>query len=168
MWWEVKPTSYLTALNAFTIFDTEWQSDSALSAGELNLFELLCTPKSCQKMASHSSKRGAPDMRAAPQENKVFAGDATQCDRPLRKQLCCTLTCLFLIWHAFYFFVVSLSFKSSLRQRFTTRPNSCRESCSGVNWSVSARLKLAGTSLVSTANHLAVMSPVAKRSSIEQ
>ncbi len=30
-------------------------------------------------------------------------------------------------------FVVSLSFQSSLHQRFTTRPNGCRESCSGVN-----------------------------------
>ncbi len=42
-----------------------------------------------------------------------------------------------------YIFVccLSLSFKSSLHQRFTMRPNGCRESCSGVNCSVSARLE---------------------------
>ncbi len=84
-------------------------------------------------------------------------------------------------------FVVSLSFKFSLRQKFLTRWNSCSESCRSVNWSVSVRLKRAesvsrnsacqvardqfrtwGTSLDSTANQLVVLSPVAKRGSVEQ
>ncbi len=43
----------------------------------------------------------------------------------------------------FLSFVVALYFKSSLHHRFTTRWKGCRESCSGVNWSVSARLKSA-------------------------
>ncbi len=87
----------------------------------------------------------------------------------------------------FISFVVALSFKSSLHQRFTTRPNGCREICSGVNWSVSARfkpltvspaaqlvkspeasLRMEGTSLVSTANQLAATSPVAKKRRVEQ
>ncbi len=38
-------------------------------------------------------------------------------------------------------FVVALSFKSSLHQRITTRRNGCWESCSSVNWSISARLE---------------------------
>ncbi len=58
-----------------------------------------------------------------------------------RNQLGCSLPSLFLLWLAFYF-VVSLSFRSSLHQRFTTTPIGRRESCSGVNWSISARLKL--------------------------
>ncbi len=42
----------------------------------------------------------------------------------------------------FIWFAVALSFKASLHQRFMMiRQNGCRESCSGVNWSVSARLK---------------------------
>ncbi len=48
---------------------------------------------------------------------------------------------LFLLWVAFYLFVVALSLRASLHQRFTLRQNGCRESCSGVNWSASARLK---------------------------
>ncbi len=61
----------------------------------------------------------------------------------LRKQLCCIFPSLFLLPVGSHFisFVVSLSFKSSLQQRFSTKPNGCRESCSGVNCSVSARLK---------------------------
>ncbi len=50
-------------------------------------------------------------------------------------------------------FVVALSVKSSLHQRFTTRPNGCRESCSGVNWSVSARLKPADGVACSLSSH---------------
>ncbi len=38
---------------------------------------------------------------------------------------------------------MALSLKSSLHQRFTTRWNCCRASCSGVNWSISAQHKLA-------------------------
>ncbi len=41
----------------------------------------------------------------------------------------------------FISFVVVLSSKVSLHQRFMTRQNGRRESCSGVNWSVSARIK---------------------------
>ncbi len=41
------------------------------------------------------------------------------------------------------FCLLSLSFKSSLHQRFMMTLNGCRESCSGVNCSVSARLKAA-------------------------
>ncbi len=48
--------------------------------------------------------------------------------RFLRIDLCRPLPSLFLLRLAFYF-VISLSFKSSLNQRFTTRPNGCRESC---------------------------------------
>ncbi len=40
-------------------------------------------------------------------------------------------------------FRLFLFFKSSLHQRFLTRPNGCRISCSCVNWSISARLKSA-------------------------
>ncbi len=43
----------------------------------------------------------------------------------------------------FMSFVVALSLKASLHQRCTTRWNDCRESCRDVNWSISARLKLA-------------------------
>ncbi len=59
-------------------------------------------------------------------------------------RLLCNLPSLFCCSSCFFVFVfVALSFKSSLRQRFTMRPNGCRESCSGVHWSISARLKLA-------------------------
>ncbi len=108
--------------------------------------------------------------------------------RLLTKQLCHTLPSLFSLRLVFYFVCCRpLSFKASLHQRFTTRPNGCRESCSGVNWSVSARLKPANvlpatqlvkspeasfrtisTSLVSTANQLIATSPIAKKSNIEQ
>ncbi len=43
----------------------------------------------------------------------------------------------------FILFVVALSFRASLHQRFITRQNCCRDSCSGVNWSISARFKWA-------------------------
>ncbi len=61
--------------------------------------------------------------------------------RPQRKQLLCPLPSLFLFQLVFYFISFHLSFKSSLHQRFSMRPNGCRESCSRVNCSVSARLK---------------------------
>ncbi len=49
----------------------------------------------------------------------------------LRKQVRCTLPS----------FVVTLSFKIRLPQRFMARLNGCRERCSDVNWSLSPRLE---------------------------
>ncbi len=51
------------------------------------------------------------------------------------RQLSCPLPSLFLLRLHFISFVVSLSFKSSLKQRFTMRSHSCRDSCSGVKYS---------------------------------
>ncbi len=59
--------------------------------------------------------------------------------RLVEKHLRCTLPFLFLLWLSFYFTCCQFLFSSSLHQKFTTRRNGCRESCSGVNWSISAR-----------------------------
>ncbi len=59
--------------------------------------------------------------------------------RVLRRQFHCTLPSVFALPRVL--FVVALSFMASLHQRFMKRPNGCRESCSTVNRSVSARLK---------------------------
>ncbi len=72
----------------------------------------------------------------------------------LRKQLRCTLPSL-CSTSRFILFVVALTFKTSLRQRCTMRRNGCRESCSGVKWSVSARLKPAGGGCVP--NHILLL-----------
>ncbi len=67
----------------------------------------------------------------------------------------------------------SLFFKASLHQRFTTRQNTCRESCSRVHWS--AQLKSADAVAYRhyghqrpTANQLVAQSPVAKKHRVEQ
>ncbi len=74
----------------------------------------------------------------------VTFGNYVSCSmRLLEKQLRCALPSHFCSGSHFILVVVALSFKSSLHQRFTMRWNSCRESCSWVNWSVSARLKTA-------------------------
>ncbi len=81
-------------------------------------------------------------------------------------------------------FVVTLSLKSSLHQRFSTRQDGCIESCSRLRWSISARLTVSpatqlvksseasfrtqGTSLVSTASQLVAMLSVARMHSVEQ
>ncbi len=47
------------------------------------------------------------------------------------------------VWlHTYQTFVIALSLKASLHQRFTTGRNGGRERCSSVNWSVSARPQL--------------------------
>ncbi len=77
---------------------------------------------------------------------KAGIGNCSQAScrmRLLRRQLRCTLPSLFLLQPLFISFIVALSFKTSLHQKFRMRLNGCRESCSGVNWSISARLKLA-------------------------
>ncbi len=53
----------------------------------------------------------------------------------------------------FILFVVALSFQSSLHHRFPMRPNGWRESCSGANWSISARVKPADGSACQAARH---------------
>ncbi len=64
------------------------------------------------------------------------------CELTVKNRPRCTLPSLFLFQLVFCSVCcLSLSFKSSLHQRFSMKPNGCRESCSGVNWSVSARLK---------------------------
>ncbi len=68
----------------------------------------------------------------------TFGNQASCSMRLIRKQLGCILPSLFF---SCVLCCLLFSFNSSLHQRFMTRPNGCRESCSGVNWSVSARLK---------------------------
>ncbi len=91
--------------------------------------------------------------------------------RLLRNQLCCPLPSLFLLPLMFYLVCCLSLLSRSLQQRFTTRPNGFRESCSGANWSVSARLKPAddvACSLEHKANQLVATSPVAKKLIVQQ
>ncbi len=63
-----------------------------------------------------------------------MSGNQASCSmRLLGKQLCRNLASLFLF--RYISFAVALFFKSILQQRMTTGQNSCRERCSGVNWS---------------------------------
>ncbi len=70
-----------------------------------------------------------------------MSGTQSSCSMKLLKQLCCTLPSLFLLWLAFYFVCCHSLFLCHFLLTFWTRWNTCRKSCSGVNCSISARLK---------------------------